>query len=144
FGNATVFRIMGGDSDFAAAAEDPEGAGFFALMAEFPGATFVIGISVLVGLLFYVTSADSGSLVLANFTSKATVANSDGPRWLRVVWSVIIGALTIVMLMLDGIYTLQMAAVIIGLPLSIVLYMLLVSVTRALRMETYSADSRRA
>ncbi|WP_238385061.1 choline BCCT transporter BetT [Nesterenkonia muleiensis] len=144
FGNATIFRIMGGDTSFAEAAEDPDGAGYFALMAEFPGATFIIGVSVLVGLLFYVTSADSGSLVLANFTSRVSVENSDGPRWLRVVWSVIIGALTIVMLMLEGIFTLQMAAVIIGLPLSIVLYMLLVSVWRALRMENYSTDSRSA
>lgn len=144
FGNATISRIMGGDTDFAAAAEDGEGAGYFALMADFPGATFVIGISVLVGLLFYVTSADSGSLVLANFTSKSTSVNSDGPPWLRIVWSAVIGALTLVMLTLDGIYTLQMAAVIIGLPLSFVLYLLMMSVWRALRQETYSAESKRA
>ena len=144
FGNATVMRIMGGDDDFAAAAENAEGAGFFALMADYPGATFIIGISVLVGLLFYVTSADSGALVLANFTSKTENANSDGPPWLRIVWSVIIGALTLVMLMLDGIYSLQMAAVIIGVPLSLVLYLLMISVWRTLRLERYSAESMEA
>lgn len=141
FGNATIMRIMGGDTDFAEAAEDAEGAGFFALMAEFPGATFIIGVSVVVGLLFYVTSADSGALVLANFTSRTENANSDGPPWLRIVWSVIIGALTLVMLMLDGIYSLQMAAVIIGVPLSLVLYLLMISVWRTLRMEKYSVES---
>ncbi|GAA3285198.1 choline BCCT transporter BetT [Nesterenkonia halobia] len=144
FGNATVFRIMGGDTDFAAAAEDAEGAGFYELINQFPGATFVIGVSVVVGLLFYVTSADSGALVLANFTSNTKTADSDGPPWLRIVWSVIIGALTLVMLILDGVYSLQMAAVIIGVPLSIVLYMLMASVWRTLRQEKYSADSVRA
>lgn len=140
FGNATVSQIIGGGLS-TEEAMDGEGAGFFALIAEYPGATFVIGVSVVVGMLFYVTSADSGALVLANFTSKSEDATSDGPRWLRVVWSVIIGALTLVMLALDGIYSLQMAAVIIGLPLSLVLIMLMVSVWRALRQEKYSADS---
>ncbi|NLS08846.1 choline BCCT transporter BetT [Nesterenkonia sp. MY13] len=151
FGNATIMRIMGheagdvpGDAAFAEMAEDPDGAGYFSLMAEFPGATFIIGLSVLVGLLFYATSADSGALVLANFTSKTENANSDGPSWLRIVWSIIIGALTLVMLMLNGIDSLQMAAVIIGVPLSLVLYLLMVSVWRALRQEKYNADSMEA
>ncbi|GAB3846997.1 choline BCCT transporter BetT [Nesterenkonia populi] len=144
FGNATVTRMMGGDADFADAALDAEGSGYFALIAEYPGATFAVGVSVLVGLLFYVTSADSGALILANFTSRTSVGSGDGPPWLRVLWSVIIGALTLVMLTLDGIYTLQMAAVILGLPLSLVLYMLMLSVWRALRMETYAQDSKEA
>lgn len=144
FGNATISRIMGGDTAFAEQAEDFEGSGYFALIAEFPGAAFVVGVSVVVGLLFYVTSADSGSLVLANFTSKSTVESSDGPKWLRIVWSVLIGGLTLAMLALDGIYTLQMGAVIIGLPLSLVLYLLVVSVWRALRLESYAADSKEA
>ncbi|GAA1824622.1 BCCT family transporter [Nesterenkonia flava] len=149
FGNATVSRILDGDAAFAAEAEDFSGAGYYSLMAEFPGATFIIGVSVLVGLLFYVTSADSGSLVLANFTSKASDTNSDGPAWLRVVWSVIIGALTLAMLLVDteegaGIYSLQMATVIIGLPLSVILYLLMAGVWRALRMERYSAEAGEA
>ncbi|WP_300345634.1 choline BCCT transporter BetT [Nesterenkonia sp.] len=149
FGNATVFRIMGGDEDFAAEAEDFTGAGYYSLMAEFPGATFIIGISVLVGLLFYVTSADSGALVLANFTSRTTGTNSDGPAWLRVVWSVIIGGLTLAMLLVDtadgaGIYSLQMATVIIGLPLSLILYLLMAGVWRALRMERYQVQAGQA
>ncbi|WP_258935237.1 choline BCCT transporter BetT [Nesterenkonia pannonica] len=144
FGNATVSRIVSGDAAFAEAALDAEGSGYFELISQYPGATFAIGVSVVVGLLFYVTSADSGSLVLANFTSKISAGTGDGPRWLRVVWSAVIGALTLVMLTLDGIYTLQMAAVILGLPLSLVLYVLMLSVWRTLRMETYAQDSREA
>ena len=143
FGNATVSQIMDGGLSLDDAM-DGDGAGFFALIAEYPGATFVIGVSVVGGMLFSVTSADSGSLVLANFTSKAKDTTSDGPSWLRITWSVIIGALTLVMLALDGIYSLQMAAVIIGLPLSLVLYLLMISVWRALRQEKYSADSLEA
>lgn len=141
FGNATVSRIRGGDTAFAEQAEDFEGSGYFELLSQYPGATFIIGISVIVGLLFYVTSADSGALVLANFTSKTVDTSSDGPPWLRVVWSCFIGALTLVMLALDGIYTLQMGTVIIGLPLSIILYLLMIGVWRALRMETFQANS---
>ncbi len=144
FGNATITRIIGGDDTFAENAESLDGSGYYELLSGYPEAGFVIGISVLVGLLFYVTSADSGALVLANFTSVTKDSTSDGPPWLRIVWSVAIGALTLVMLMIDGVETLQMATVIIGLPLSIILYLLMAGVWRALRVETYGADSRAA
>jgi choline-glycine betaine transporter len=51
-------------------------------------------VATITGLLFYVTSADSGALVLGNFTSKLKDINSDAPNWLRIFWSVAIGLLT--------------------------------------------------
>lgn len=147
FGNATISRILDGDPEFAEEAQDFSGVGYYSLMADFPGATFIIGISVLVGLLFYVTSADSGALVLSNFTSMAKDPQSDGPRWLRMVWSFIIAGLTIAMLLVnpdEGIDSLQMATVIIGLPLSLILYLLMLGVWRALRLERYNAVSHQA
>ena len=72
---------------------------------------------------------------MANMTSKSSTTDSDGPPWLRIVWTVITGALTLVMLFIDGVYTLQAATVIVGLPLSILVYLVMFSLWKVLRTE---------
>lgn len=79
---------------------------------------------------------------MANMTSKASRSDSDGAPWLRIFWAVVTGALTLVMLFIDGVYTLQAATVLIGLPFSVVMYMLMYSVWKVLRSETYAEESR--
>src|SRR5699024_6772639 len=63
FGNGALEFFRAGDEEFANTAVNNPESGFFTLLAQYPGATFSIGIAVVTGLLFYVTSADSGSLV---------------------------------------------------------------------------------
>lgn len=142
FANSALgFFRDGADGFLQEAVEVPE-SGFFNLLLQYPGATFLVAVAVIVGLLFYITSADSGSLVMANMTSKASRSDSDGAPWLRIFWAVVTGALTLVMLFIDGVYTLQAATVLIGLPFSVVMYMLMYSVWKVLRSETYAEESR--
>ena len=47
-----------------------DGAGFFTLLEDYPASGMLVALSVFVGLLFYVTSADSGALVMANLSSR--------------------------------------------------------------------------
>nr|WP_147592960.1 choline BCCT transporter BetT [Corynebacterium provencense] len=142
FGNAALGFFRDGDEEFLHTAVDTPESGFFLLLQQYPGATFSVSLAVITGLLFYVTSADSGSLVMANMTSKASVDDSDGPPWLRIVWAVITGALTLVMLLIGGVYTLQSATVLIGLPFAFIMYLLMISVWRVLAAEGHSLDSR--
>ena len=142
FGNAALSFF--GDADFLDLAVNQPESGFFNLLEQYPGATFTVSLALLTGLFFYVTSADSGSLVMANMTSKASTADSDGPPWLRIVWAVITGALTLVMLFIDGVYTLQAATVMVGLPLSVMVYLMMFSLWKVLRIELTSLESRQA
>ncbi|MGD7001713.1 choline BCCT transporter BetT [Corynebacterium halotolerans] len=144
FGNSAMSFFRSGDTEFLNEAVELPESGFFNLLSQYPGSTFTIALAVLTGLLFYVTSADSGSLVLSTMTSKPSSTESDGPAWLRIVWAVITGALTLVMLFIDGVYTLQAATVMVGLPFSLVLYLIMISLWRVLRSEGYSLDSRQA
>lgn len=41
-----------------------------------------------VGLLFFVTSADAGALVMAKFSSISQDPQQDGAPWMRLMWSV--------------------------------------------------------
>lgn len=144
FGNGALAFFRDGDEEFLNEAINLPESGFFTLLAQYPGATFSIGLAVVTGLLFYVTSADSGSLVMANLTSESSTEDSDGAPWLRIFWAIVTGALTLVMLFIDGVYTLQAATVMIGLPFSIVVYLMMISLFKVLRTEQQSIDSKKA
>ena len=141
FGNAALSFFRAGETEFLEVAIEQPESGFFTLLEHYPGAVFTVALAVVTGLFFYVTSADSGSLVMSNMTSKPSTADSDGPPWLRIVWAVITGALTLSMLFIDGVYTLQAATVMVGLPLSIVVYLVMFSLFKVLRSEQLVLDS---
>ncbi|OFT89619.1 choline BCCT transporter BetT [Corynebacterium sp. HMSC28B08] len=142
FGNTALDRLRGGDTAFGEAVMAKPEQGFYELLAQNPGGTFLVGLATLVGLLLYITSADSGALVTANFTSRITDSQQDGPVWARVFWSVLIAILTIVMLRIDGVATVQAATIVMGLPFTIVMYMIMMGLIRSLRLEVYQADAR--
>lgn len=141
FGNAAIDRIRGGDAEFALSAQDGTGLGFYHLLQGLPLAQPVVLIAVFIGLLFYVTSADSGALVMANLSSKLPTVHSDGAAWLRIVWAAVTGLLAVAMLLVGGITALQSATIIFGLPFAFVLVLVMLGLFRALRVERRRADS---
>ncbi len=144
FGNAALDEIRGGNTSFtkiASEATDPSN-GLWALLQDYPAFPVVASLAIVVGLLFYVTSADSGALVMANLSSRLRTANDDaGPR-LRIFWAVATGSLTLAILAAGGIYALQYATVIVGLPFAFVMVGVMWGLYRALAVEAHIADSR--
>ena len=141
FGNSALKIVMGGDTRFGEVAMNTPERAFYSLLAEYPGAPITAAIATFTGLLFYVTSADSGALVMSNFTSRITGTETDGPKWLRVFWAVTTGALTLAMLAVGGIPTLQNATIVMGLPFSVVLLLVMLGLYRALKVERSLSDS---
>jgi choline/glycine/proline betaine transport protein len=135
FGNAALDRIRGGDDAFADEALGSPEAGFYSLLEDYPLSSVVIALSVFVGLLFYVTSADSGALVMGNLSSELRSVQDDAAPWLRIVWASATGLLTISVLAVGGIYALQYATVIFGLPFAFVIVLVMVGLLKALRVE---------
>ncbi|UNK47706.1 choline BCCT transporter BetT [Arthrobacter sulfonylureivorans] len=144
FGNSALEIVMGGNAAFGEVAMSQPERAFYGLLEQYPMAPLSAAIATFTGLLFYVTSADSGALVMSNFTSYLKDADSDGPKWLRVFWSVATGLLTLAMLLVGGVPTLQSATVIMGLPFSVVLVFIMLGLYKALRLETALADSYQA
>ncbi len=64
FGNSALYEIIHGDAAFAQEAMAHPERGFYSLLAQYPAFTFSASVATITGLLFYVTSADSGALVL--------------------------------------------------------------------------------
>ncbi|MDJ0338526.1 choline BCCT transporter BetT [Cryobacterium sp. PH31-O1] len=143
FGNSALAIVIGGDAGFGEIAMNSPEQAFYSLLDQFPLAPLTAAIATFTGLLFYVTSADSGALVMANFTSHLKNSESDGPKWLRVFWAVTTGLLTFAMLLVGGIPVLQNATIIMGLPFSAVLLLVMLGLYKALRVEQSVTDSYR-
>lgn len=142
FGNSALYNVIfDGNIALAETVIANPAHGFYDLLAQYPWFPFIAGVATITGLLFYVTSADSGALVLGNFTTEFTNIDHDAPRWLSVFWAVAIGLLTLAMLMTNGITALQNATIIMGLPFSFVTFLVMAGLYKSLRLEDYRQAS---
>src|SRR5690606_18833343 len=120
---------------------DKPALGFYDNLEQYPGFMSPAGIATITGLLFYVTSADSGALVLGNFTTKFTNIGHDSPRWLSIFWAIAIGLLTLAMLMANGVTALQNTTIIMRLPFSFVIFFVMAGLYKSLRLEDFRQAS---
>lgn len=135
FGNSAISLVEAGDKQFAQTVLDSPEQGFYQLLQHFPMAPVVIAVATFVGLLFYVTSADSGALVMGNLSSNLPDSATDAHPAVKIWWAAVTGLLTVAMLLVDGIGALQDATIIMGLPFSLVLIAVMVGLYRALKAE---------
>ena len=82
FGNSGIFHAAT-DPTLAKTAIESPAMGLFALFEHYAHPAIWSSVSVIIGLIFFVTSADSGALVLANLSSKGLSSGDDAPIWLR-------------------------------------------------------------
>lgn len=142
-GNSALYEAIQGNLTFVTDTLTNPEHGFYQLFSNYPWFSWTAIVVFVSGLLFYVTSADSGALVLGNFTYQLKDVNSDAPNWLRIFWGVVIALLTIAMLMVNGVSSLQKATVIMGLPFSFVMFFVMYGLFKAFRLEDYRSQSGR-
>src|SRR5690554_301586 len=142
FGNSALHSVIfDGNTQLATTVLANPAHGFYDLLAQYPWFPFLAGVATITGLLFYVTSADSGALVLGNFTTKFSNIEHDSPRWLSVFWALAIGLLTLAMLMANGVTALQNTTIIMGLPFSFVIFFAMAGLYKSLRLEDFRQAS---
>ena len=135
FGNSALYEVLQGNTAFAELAVQSPERGWYALLELFPGATILIALATLSGLLFYITSANSGAMVMSNFSTSIPDPSEDGPKWLRIFWAVLTAVLTISMLIAGGVITMEYATLIFALPVTIIVYLVMFSFSKALKIE---------
>ncbi len=135
FGNSALFHVLQGNTAFAELAIQSPERGWYALLEMFPGAMFLIGLATLSGLLFYLTSANSGAMVMSNFSASIPDPTQDGPKWLRIFWAVLTAVLTVAMLLAGGVTAMEYATLIFALPVTIIACLVMASFYKVLRME---------
>ncbi len=78
-----------------------------------------------ISFVFFVTSADSGTVVLSTLSAKGGNPDEDGPKWLRVFWGVMTALVTSALLFSGSIDALKSAVVLTSLPFSLILLLMM-------------------
>ncbi len=104
----------------------------FDMLGGLPGGPVLIGGALILVAVFFVTSADSGAMVMGMVSS----GGESNPRtWVRVFWAVAAAAIAIALIFGDGLTTIQTVAVLSALPFSGVMLLMMVSTAKAFHRE---------
>ena len=128
FGGSAIDLQLSGERDVATAVNENVATALFDMLEAFPLTGFVSLVGVLLLVSFFVTSSDSGSLVVDHLTSGGKL---DSPKPQRVFWAIMEGAVAVVLLLGGGLSALQTAAVATGLPFAVILLVMCWSMKKA-------------
>lgn len=135
FGGAAIDMLNAGGAEGVRAtvidSYKPEGA-LFGFLKELPLYEIVAPIALVLIIVFFVTSSDSGSLVIDTITAGGKM---DAPVIQRVFWCTLEGLVAIALLLGGGLAALQGAAVSTGIPFTLVVLTMCYTVYRALQTE---------
>ncbi|MBL4764469.1 MAG: choline BCCT transporter BetT [Colwellia sp.] len=111
----------------------------FVFLENFPLSTMLSFFSVLMIVIFFVTSCDSGAMVVDMLCSHG---RNDTPLWQRVYWAVGIGVVAAILLLAGGLNALQTMTIASALPFTIVLLLAIIGLIKALRVEAFKQESQ--
>lgn len=133
FGGAAIEQMAGGYDGVRETVQNwtPELA-LYRLLDELPMSYFVSLVSLILIIIFFVTSSDSGSLVIDTITAGG-ILNPPLPQ--RVFWCTFEGLVAIALLLGGGLGSLQAATVSTGFPFCIVLLVMCFSLYKGLKHE---------
>lgn len=104
----------------------------FVMLEQLPLSQITSFIAIILVIIFFVTSSDSGSLVIDSITAGGKV---DAPKPQRVFWAIIEGAIAIALLLGGGLTALQTMAVSTGFPFTIILLVACYAIIKGLMSE---------
>ena len=139
FGQTALHLELFEATGIVGAVEQDIDTALFVTLAEFPLATFTSVIATIIVMTFFVTSSDSGSLVIDIITSGG---DTDPPAKQRVFWAVAEGAVASVLLVAGGLSALQTASLTTALPFAAVLLVMCYGLWRGLRADRLDDDDQ--
>ncbi len=111
----------------------------FVFLENFPLTSVLSFLSVLMIVIFFVTSCDSGAMVVDMLCSHGS---NETPLWQRVYWAVGIGVVASILLLAGGLNALQTMTIASALPFAMVLILAIVGLIKALRVEAFKQESQ--
>ncbi|KPQ26135.1 MAG: betaine/carnitine transporter, BCCT family [Halomonas sp. HL-48] len=104
----------------------------FMMLEQLPLSQITSFLAIVLVIVFFVTSSDSGSLVIDSITAGGKV---DAPKPQRLFWAIIEGALAIALLLGGGLTALQTMAVSTGFPFTFILLVACYAIIKGLMSE---------
>lgn len=130
FGETAISQFV--DDGFEGVANAALDLQLFEMLSQLPLREITSFIAIILVMVFFITSSDSGSLVIDSITAGGKV---DAPKPQRVFWAVIEGVIAIALLIGGGLTALQAAVISTGLPFTLVLLAACYAIVRGLMSE---------
>jgi len=140
FGNSAIDLVH--NQDVAALGDmvsENSSVALFVFLENFPLTTVLSFFSVLMIVIFFVTSCDSGAMVVDMLCSHGS---NNTPLWQRVYWAIGIGVVAAILLLAGGLSALQTMTIASALPFAIVLLLAIIGLIKALRVEAFKQESQ--
>ncbi|MCB1713909.1 MAG: BCCT family transporter, partial [Candidatus Competibacteraceae bacterium] len=130
FGGTAITQVV--DQGLTAVADTALELKLFVMLENLPLTAITSFLGIVLVIVFFVTSSDSGSLVIDTITAGGKI---DAPVPQRVFWAIFEGLIAIALLLGGGLAALQAAAVSTGFPFMIILLMACYAILRGLASE---------
>ncbi len=111
----------------------------FVFFEQFPLATPLCVLALVMVVIFFITSADSGILVM---NSIASGNKTNTPQWQNAFWGILLAVISIALLSAGGINSLQTMTLITALPFGIIMLILCLCLFKALRTDELYRSSK--
>ncbi len=139
FGNSAIYLIMNqGATGLANTVQQDVALALFNFLEHFPFSSVLSFIAMAMVIVFFVTSADSGAMVVDTLASGG-VANT--PVWQRIFWASLMGIVAIALLLAGGLSALQTVTIASALPFSVILLISIYGLLKALRRDLTKRES---
>jgi len=141
YGNTALHMVaIEGITGLSDAVAADSSVALFRFLEELPLTAVTSTIAALLVAIFFVTSSDSGSLVIDMLTSKF---EEESPVWQRIFWALLEGLVAIALLIAGGLGALQAATLASALPFTIIMVLMCWGLFRAMRLDVMKRASIR-
>jgi choline/glycine/proline betaine transport protein len=133
FGDTAIHMISWqGITSLGDAVNKDSSLALFAFLEHFPFASAISMVAIIMVVVFFITSADSGAMVVDMLASGGL---DKTPVWQRVFWACCMGVVAIALLLADGLKALQTATIATALPFTIALLCSMWGLLKALKLD---------
>jgi choline/glycine/proline betaine transport protein len=139
FGNSAIYMVVEqGAQQVANMVSENSSVALFVFLEQFPWSTILTVLSVAMIVIFFVTSCDSGAMVIDMLCSNG---ENDTPVWQRLFWAVSVGVVAATLSLVGGLEALQTMTIASALPFSLVLLFSCFGLVKALEVESAKRES---
>lgn len=139
FGNSAIDLVFTeGNQRLAEMVNKDVSVALFAFLEHFAMAEVLSLVAVFMIVIFFVTSCDSGAMVVDMLCSNGS---NETPLWQRIYWAVVVGVVAAVLSLAGGLTALQTMTITAALPFAVILLVAMFGLLKSLRVDVVKRDS---